>query len=106
MTDTPMLQPHAVRYQFVPAEMFVGAPMDTAHLSDPHAITVEWRGGDRWAVMAGAGWSPQRVWSEVDGEWEYEPLPSERGDDFLKRTRYDRETALSIGAKLAGVSGD
>lgn len=74
--------------------------MDTAHLHDPFVITVEWRGGDTWAVLRGHGWSPQRVWCESAGEWEYEPQPSSRDDDFLARCRYDLTTALAIGFRL------
>lgn len=33
----------------------------------------------------------------VGGEWEYEPQPSSRSVEFLKRTRFDFETAWKIG---------
>lgn len=35
------------------------------------------------------------------GEWEYEPIPSSRGDDFFKRCRFDtwQQAADTIVAK-------
>ena len=95
------MTPTATRYEFTPAELFVGDPMATAYLHDSHVITVEWRGGDRWAVSLGHGWSSQRVWCERDGEWEWEPSPSNRDVEFFTRCRYDLTTALEIGSRLA-----
>lgn len=95
------LEASPTTYQFLPAEMFVGNPMDTAHLHHSHAITVQWRGGDRWAILLGPNWSSAQVWCEAKGEWEYEPLPSSRTPKFLARTRYGRDEALKIGARLA-----
>lgn len=95
------LVPVATRYSFRPPEMMRGAPMDTARLYNPHEITVEHRGGGTWAILHGPGWSPQAVWCERRGEWEYEPLPSSRDDAFLARCRYDLETALRIAGRLA-----
>lgn len=100
MTEGPLVA-IATRYQFRPPAMFRGEPMDTAHLDNPLAITVEWRGGGTWAVLRGPGWNPQPVWCEARDGWEYEPSPSERSDDFLERTRYPLERALEIGAELA-----
>lgn len=54
------------------------------------AITVEWRGTDRWAVIL------RSRCLNRDGRWEYEPIPSERDDDFLARCRFDRDTALDL----------
>jgi hypothetical protein len=91
----------ATRFQFLPDAIFVGDPMDTADLHNPVAITVDWRGGDRWAVLRGPGWSPQLVWCEQNHEWEYEPLPSSRGADFLVRCRYSLDDAMRIAERLA-----
>jgi hypothetical protein len=95
------VSPRATRFEFRPPEVFQGHPKFTAHLYDSRAITVDWRGGDRWAISAGSGGSPQEVWCERDGEWEYEPIPSSRDDDFLARCRYSLDDALLIGARLA-----
>lgn len=97
---TDAATPTATRYEFRPPEMFRGDPMDTRLLHDPDAVTVEWRGGDRWAISEGS-WSPRAVWCEATQEWEYEPLPSERSEDFCARTRYTLADALAIGARLA-----
>lgn len=97
--------PYATEYMFLPAEMFKGAPMDTAHLYHPHAITVAWRGGATWAVLQGPRSTPQFVWSEEEGEWVYEPLPSSRTDEFIAATRFTLDEALSIGRRLAAGGG-
>lgn len=91
----------ATCYQFQPAEVFQGRPFDHDDLYDPIAVTVEWRGGDRWAVLRGHGWSPQLVWSEKHQAWEYEPSPSSLDAEFEKRCRYSLEVALAIGQRLA-----
>jgi hypothetical protein len=45
--------------------------------------TVEYRGDGKWAVND-CGFVLSRT-----GEWEYEPLPSSRTDDFIARCRFD-----------------
>lgn len=46
----------------------------------------------KWAVVL----DQNRVLNQ-DGEWEYEPLPSSRSDEFLARTRWDSaEAALAF----------
>lgn len=97
---------HATRYEFRQAACWVGAARDSAHLEyDPHAITVEWRGGDTWAITPGPGWSPGRVWCEATQEWEWEPSPSNREDDFIARTRYTEKTALAIASRIVEAGG-
>lgn len=95
------LEPIATRFQFLPQEVFAGEPRHTSYLVHPLSITVEWRGGGTWAVLRGSGWDPQLVWCEVDGVWEYEPIPSSRTSEFLARTRYPLDQAMAIGAVLA-----
>ena len=54
-------------------------------------VFIEWRGGDSWVVATNG-----RMVLNHGGEWEYEPNPSNRTDDFLARTRYKHaETALN-----------
>jgi len=52
-------------------------------------ITVAWRGDDSWAV----------VWRTTvlnrEGEWEWEPSPSNRDDAFKERTRWPLDVALT-----------
>ena len=59
------------------------------------AVRVTWRGGENYAV---------KFLSQVlnrDGKWEYEPIPSERGDDFIERTRFDYLTAQRLAVEHA-----
>jgi hypothetical protein len=58
-------------------------------------ITVEWRGKGKWAVKDGS------YVLGSDGEWDYEPLPSSREDDWLATHRFDLETALKLAAEQA-----
>lgn len=51
-------------------------------------ITVQKRSATQWCVSNGAS-----VWSK-DGQWEYEPLPSNRDEEFFQRTRYSLDEAF------------
>lgn len=51
-------------------------------------IKVEWRGTGLWAIT-NAGHCLNK-----DNQWEYEPLPSNRSDDFIERTRFTLNEAL------------
>lgn len=95
-------EPTPITYVFAPSELFKGAAMDSADKYDYRAIHVSWRGGDTWAITRGTGASPTSVWCEASSDWEYEPSPSNREDDFLARTRYPLDEALTIGARLSG----
>lgn len=48
----------------------------------------------KWAVSNGSG-----VYNRL-GEWEYEPMPSSRTDEFFARTRYSLEEAWEIAEGL------
>ena len=53
-------------------------------------ITIERRGDDQWAVCRhGAVYAS-------DGQWEYEPLPSNRDEEFIRRTRYNLHNAYEM----------
>lgn len=52
-----------------------------------NAIFIEDRGNGKWAVSNGCSVLA------TDGEWEYEPRPSNRDDDFLARTRFTLDEA-------------
>jgi hypothetical protein len=68
---------------------------------DPHQIRVE------LTCKAGQGphkpphdtWAVRRLSQCLndEGDWEYEPLPSSREDDFLERTRWTHDEALERG---------
>jgi hypothetical protein len=60
-----------------------------------YAITVEYRGDGRWAVMSGG------FCFDADGDWDYEPSPSSRDDDWLATHRFDEQTALRLAEEQA-----
>lgn len=64
--------------------------------ADTWSVVVECRGFGRWAVTR----SVRRCLS-ADGEWDYEPSPSNREDDWLETHRFDLETALRLAAEQA-----
>jgi uncharacterized protein YaiE (UPF0345 family) len=70
------------------------APLDDSD-AGRFALTVEWRGEGRWAVM----WHGDAL--TVDGEWEFEPRSSSRDDDYLARCRFDLPTALRLAREAA-----
>lgn len=55
----------------------------------PRRVYVEKRGDGKWAVTCSG-----EVLSD-DGSWEYEPMPSGRSEDFIKRTRFDLADAIT-----------
>ena len=55
-------------------------------------IRVEFRGDNRWAITRD-GSCLNRL-----GEWEYEPLPSSRDEEYLGRNRYSRDEAIEIAS--------
>jgi hypothetical protein len=62
----------------------------------PHyAITVEYRGRGSWAVCH------MGLCFGTDGDWEYEPLPSSRDDDWLAAHRFDEATAIRVAEQQA-----
>lgn len=60
-----------------------------------YAITVSHRGDGRWAVLSGG------FCLGTDGEWDYEPSPSNREDDWLATHRFDEQTALRLAEEQA-----
>jgi hypothetical protein len=70
-------------------------PGDTID-ADSFTIQVEYRGHDKWAVLL------RRMWClSVEGEWDYEPQPSSREDDWLATHRFDLDTALRLAKEQA-----
>ena len=58
-------------------------------------ITVAYRGRGRWAVVR------HGYCLGVDGEWDYESLPSERADEWLAAHRFDLDDALRLATEHA-----
>lgn len=52
---------------------------------------------DTWKI-----WNGSSVYNTFQ-EWEWEPQPSSRNDEFFSRTRYDLETAVKIAEKLVAA---
>lgn len=64
---------------------------DRSHWS----ITVEYRGSDTWAV---------KRWSDClgrDGEWDYEPNPSSRTDEWIAGHRFPLDETLELAKAAA-----
>lgn len=59
------------------------------------ALTVEYRGRDRWAVVR------HGQCLDANGAWDYESIPSERTDEWLATHRFDLDTALRLAREAA-----
>jgi hypothetical protein len=64
--------------------------------ADMWAVTVEYRGPGSWAVLMRAG-----MCLGADGEWDYEPRPSSREDDWLASHRFSLDDALALAREHA-----
>jgi hypothetical protein len=62
-------------------------------------VTVQYRGPGKWAVLQGD--SGSKFCLGTDGEWDYEPSPSNREDDWLATHRFDLERALELAREHA-----
>lgn len=65
-------------------------------------VKVVWRSPDLYAVEHGG------YVLNTDGEWEYEPQPSSRDDEFKARTRFNYLTAYAAAchwARLVTANG-
>ncbi|MFY1686444.1 hypothetical protein [Plantactinospora sp. WMMB782] len=68
---------------------------ETADEYTLYAITVERRGPAGWAVVR------NRWCLGADGEWEFEPIPSERTDEWIAAHRFPLEQALELAKAAA-----
>jgi hypothetical protein len=62
-------------------------------------ITVEWRGGTTWAVLSGSG----HTCLGRGGEWDYEPQPSSRTDEWIATHRFSEDEALALAKSVIGT---
>jgi hypothetical protein len=62
---------------------------------DLYSVKVQWRGGETYAV--------KRLGQvlDVDGEWDYEPNPSNRDDEWIAAHRFSYEEAVRLATKAA-----
>jgi hypothetical protein len=88
MADLPVAFVQATRYE---VSIFPADARPRRHFT----ITIEWRGDNRWAVLDG------HYCLGSDGQWEYEPLPSNRDDAWTASHRFDLETAQELARKAA-----
>ncbi|WFE45319.1 hypothetical protein [Verrucosispora sp. WMMD1129] len=63
--------------------------------ADIFAITVAYRGHGLWAVLRG------KRCLDAGGTWWWEPIPSERTDEWKAANRFDEETALRLAREAA-----
>lgn len=78
------------------ATQFTVCPIDLDHpMHGTYAITVEYRGRGRWAVLRG------RRCLGADGVWDWELIPSDRDNSWLETHRFDLETALGMAEAAA-----
>lgn len=66
------------------------------------SIQVDYAGHGRWAVRQ------RSRCLATDGRWDWEPIPSERTDEWLAKYRFDLDTALRLAkeqAPLVKVNG-
>lgn len=68
---------------------------ENADPSGIYAVTVEYRGDDRWAVLR------HSLCLSTSGRWDRERNTSEREDDWLDAHRFDLDTALRLAAEQA-----
>lgn len=59
------------------------------------ALTVEYRGRDRWAVVRHGSCL------NSTGGWDWESMPSGREDEWLATHRFDLDTALELAREAA-----
>lgn len=89
MADTPEPVVRVTRYE-------VSCLPEDHELRHAMTVNVEYRGRDRYAVLNRLGDA-----LGVDGEWDWEPRPSERNDDWVATHRFDLDTALKLAKAAA-----
>lgn len=57
---------------------------------DLYKLTVEYRGDGRWAILDGS------LCLSTDLEWDFEPMPSSRTDEWLLKHRFEAQEAIGL----------
>ena len=60
-----------------------------------YAITVQWRGGETYAVKR------HSLVLGADGKWDYEPMPSSRDDAWIATHRFSYDEACRLAVEAA-----
>jgi hypothetical protein len=76
-------------------EVTVSAIPESSVNHSVYAVQVQWRGDDRYAVKR------HSLVLGADGEWDYEPMPSSREDDWITTHRFGYEEALQRAVEAA-----
>lgn len=72
-------------------------PDPTHELARHYTVTVQQRGGDRWAVLHNG------LCLSADGVWDYDDAETRAGAGWVDSHRFDLETALSLAKGQAKV---
>jgi hypothetical protein len=89
MTTVPKPQVHSTGYTVS------CLPYDDIN-AEAFSIQVDYTGHGRWAVRQRG-----RRCLAADGRWDWEPIPSERTDEWLAKYRFDLDTALRLAKEQA-----
>lgn len=84
-------RPIATEYQFVDE---FGHLLETDKVK---GVKIEWRGAGLWAVTVGMSCLNN------DGNFEFEPPPAKRDNEFLQRCRFSLHDAFIMAARKAGI---
>lgn len=93
--DLAPVTARATRYVYLPDRSFEPEDETSVHLRDRSvdALTVEWRGFDRWTLTSGGS-----VWNETVGEWQFEG--SSMTEETQAQTRYSLDEAHRIAERI------
>lgn len=80
-------KPVVLRYE-------IGHPNTELKAKTGRRVWIDWRDDNAWAVCCGS------QCADADGNLEYEPMPSNRTDEWRARFRHDFDTANKIAQKL------
>lgn len=64
-----------------------------------YEVAVLERGGPRGEIRWAVCWMGRCL--DAQGQWDHEPIPSEREDDWLATHRFDLDTALRLAKEAA-----
>ncbi|WP_406123052.1 hypothetical protein OHQ89_12660 [Streptomyces canus] len=78
-----------------PTQYVINLLPEHADPGDIYAITVEYRGDNRWAVLR------HSLCLSADGRWDRERVSSEREEEWLDAHRFDLATAKRLATEQA-----
>lgn len=96
--DGVYVRPTEYQVSVFPDEMHDSGDMLISSEAHTWSLTVAYRGCGKWAVTNGPG---ARQVLGTDGEWDWEPIPSSREDDWLATHRFSLDEALRLAREHA-----